>query len=195
MIKLTDQQQTKINEIADTEIAKYIEDLPKTIRDIMDKAVYALLGLSKDWGNEVRIDHCNGRRSALLEAIDKRAKAAVDEIAAEIVADGILRLREDPKVRQAIRAEVMAIFNRNFDHQTHDMTRAFVKEQVDAIHAELKLKMSVVPTTDLEDPASTSTAVGRVLAEDKIQEIMNQPVRGSRTQAGQGKVGATQPTQ
>ena len=69
---------------------KYIgeDHIRKTVHErldrIMDKAIFAFLGLENDFGR-MRIDHCNGRKSLLFQQVERLAEQSLPEIAKKYI--------------------------------------------------------------------------------------------------------------
>lgn len=80
MLKLTPERQAEIEKAADAEIAKFIADIPAVIRKILEGAIASLLGLSNRFGDKWEVDHCNGRRSVIIDIVERKCKESIEEL-------------------------------------------------------------------------------------------------------------------
>ena len=85
------------------EIQDTVDETYKSFKNGMKEAVLSSLGFDRDWGGaKWRVDHCNGRMSAVTEHISHLARDFFKEVKIEELADALTD--ED---KQAIRNDVV----------------------------------------------------------------------------------------
>jgi len=165
---------SKINEIADAEIAKFIRGLPKHIDDMLRNAVLSLLGLTRRSG-AYEVDHCNGHRSFITSVCERRAKVLIEEKMGAIVKEGMEKLIASEAAKKAVIDEAKAKYTLEFRKAILDAVEQKAREDARNFASSLLSGSSdirVLPkNTELEDPESFGGELGNVMLEEKAIEM------------------------
>lgn len=179
MLKLTPERQAEIEKIADAEIAKFITDIPAIIRRILEGAIASLLGLSNRFGDKWEVDHCNGRRSVIIDIVERKCKESIEELVIPVALVAIAQLKDDKKFLAAITMEVKSTFKQCLENRLRETTIQFANAQAKAVLEGLNaVDLSAIfpRKTELEDPNSFETQIGALI----LEEIAMRTAKGSK---------------
>jgi hypothetical protein len=170
---MIESQKAHIEKLVDIEIAKFISNIPQTVNTILTKSILSLLGLTVKFNNEYEVDHCNGRRSSIINAVERRVKDAVNILIEPIVAQAIVDVRNDERFIMAIAQEATRVYKQTLKNRITDEAIKFAQIQATAIFNNLSFKLDgIIPSnTDPEDPNSYNTQVGTILLEEIAHQL------------------------
>lgn len=118
----------QIDEKTEASLQEALKDLDSRIHSIVEqrisKIVAATLGLEDRWGR-VEVDHCNGRQTAVANAIGEMAMAQIDRQFPEWIKQAIGNDKLPKGWKQAIRKE--------YDERLNWRLRELVKDHAESV--------------------------------------------------------------
>lgn len=159
----------KIAELADAEIATYIEELPGNIRRMLNTAMYSMLGLKEEWGGKLEIDRCNGRQTIITKLIDEKCKKAATEHIEPVLMAVLQLLVADKRAITAIAKEAKNCYERTLADAVRTMAIQKAKAQAEKIVAgfqDVNFNDIMMKNVEVEDPDSFNTHLGKVMLDD-----------------------------
>lgn len=115
------------------EAAAFLKDARTHIRKNIEQATLSLLGLEKRGLNNVEIDHCNGRNSALIDAFRNVATEEATKIATNY--------RPDPSEIVGYANTFRQEMRRHLTEQLRAAAIAQAKKEAEAIVASIKVSV------------------------------------------------------
>lgn len=164
----------KIAELADTEIATYIEELPGNIRRMLNTAMYSMLGLKEEWGGKLEIDRCNGRQTVITKLIDEKCRKAATEHIEPVLMAVLELLTADKRALTAIAKEAKNCYERTLADAVRTMAVQKAKAQAEKIVAGFKdvnFDDILMKNIEVEDPDSFNTHIGQILLDDIAEHL------------------------
>lgn len=156
MIKMSDEQKQQIKDIVDLTVANYIDNLPRTIREMLDNSIEGIIGLRD--GKFDSEANGNGQvflRSLIHECIKNECYDQIADIALKLIS----KLRQDDvtkEIENAARKEYIA----ELRSTVMVMARGAAQSDAAAIVDNLKRIKIGSENTTIEDPNSFDGFLG-----------------------------------
>jgi hypothetical protein len=172
-MKIRDEDKKAIQDLVDSETAKYLKNIPNEVRTILQSALLSMLGLrTESWGGKITytVDSFrNNKDAAMMQIINSIATEEMEKFLPDLVRATIAQMVADKKMMNALAKEAKAVFSRSIESSLRSRAEAFAKEQ-----AELAVKNmqgldlgSIIPTNiDPADPDSFGGEVGAYILEE-----------------------------
>jgi len=177
MFKLSEEQQKQIQNAIDTEIAKFLENLPSMIQKDLRSAALSVIGLTDRWG-KMEVD-CNSKGQKIIkDLIERTVKEETEKNLEEIVREEVLEFinSEDAiKLRKVViksiavdyRDDVRRAANRLYA----DHVKNFAEGFINGLSAAVSDKDFGPQNQDIEDPNSFEGPLGPIFLQELINSI------------------------
>lgn len=175
---LSPKDKHKIETVAGATVKEFILDLPKLVNHLLSSAVGQLLGLShSNWNQSWSIDHCNGRRSVIIDLVERRCKEEIEAVAKPIVDITLAALQTDKRFLAAIAREVEEQYRRTLHEEVHKVAMAHAHAQAKALVQgleQLDFSEALPESIDPTNPDSFDTDIGEAI----LQEVAHRLAKG-----------------
>lgn len=143
---LSKEQQSKIEQVVDTTVAKFINELPGQLTQLLHKNVGRLLGMRNDFG-KWEVDPFN-KESAITDLLNQKVRKTVEELV------GKQRWTPTSKQVEAIEAGFNSLLQRELERAIYSLAEKKAAEISRMLEKELTVEALMKPITlkNIADP-------------------------------------------
>ena len=175
---ISDKQKAEIKHTIDRTVAKFVENLPSRLHQMLGKSVCSILGLRVDhWGNGEKfdIDHSSGNKGLLASMVKKRTLELCEAEVDSLVNEFIPTLQENAGIKKALFKECDRLYRQCLREALVRLTKERAEKDAEGLlngFDTLLNGVSLGPVnTELSDPESFEGPMGRLLLEQKVLDL------------------------
>lgn len=165
---MTPEQLKTVKEIADRTTANFINRLPELLENKLRQAALQIIGLRDSGYNKLEVDHCNGNRSIIGNAIESRTKELVAATINPAINKILDVLSTDVSVISAIDKEIRGLYKRVFNETLEKAVSKRAVEDAQKLIDSIDIShLTIGPdNVELENPESFAGPLGQIFMEE-----------------------------
>lgn len=159
-----DYVRNRIEAITDTEVCKFLEQLPERIEDILSRTLLHTLGVKSGWAGQYELDKTNGRVSPLSALITRGIEDYAKGFDPRELVESILSDTKGkmPFWQKGIRKDIINIYCRAFQSKIEDSIRGQAVEDAQRFLQELSDRVVIGTLGGDGDPMNPDSFKGLV---------------------------------
>lgn len=154
-------------------LKEQLDGLEGYITRNLQKAVARVLGFEHDsWGNEWKVDHCNGRQSVISNGLERLVHKIVDEKLAEIITPELVK-----QTIEESKSGIICEFRHHFEYAMKDAARKAATIKAEELSKDFVDKFCKLDfdNVEIDDPASGDTKLGEAILQIVVEQSKEKP--------------------